>query len=97
VCYPTVRENYRHDRDTSPVNDHQRDLEIHDDPDAFLEYPSMNHTRHDSIPLFRDTFIRPRSEQVSPYFSISFTTNWFTRSHDLTSRDLVTCLQAYSM
>jgi len=28
VCHPTVREWCRHDRDTSPINNQQRDLEI---------------------------------------------------------------------
>jgi hypothetical protein len=32
-----VWEHYRHYRDLSPVNDHQSDLEIRDDPCAFYE------------------------------------------------------------
>jgi hypothetical protein len=37
VCYPTVREHYRHYRELSLVNDHQSDLDICDDPYAFYE------------------------------------------------------------
>jgi hypothetical protein len=32
-----VQEHYRHYRELSPVNDHQSDLEIRDDPYAFYE------------------------------------------------------------
>ena len=34
---PTVREHSRHDRDSYPINDHQRDLDAHNDPCAFHE------------------------------------------------------------
>src|SRR4051812_17552583 len=35
VCRPMVREHDGHDRDISPINNHQRDLEIHNDSHLF--------------------------------------------------------------
>jgi hypothetical protein len=32
-----VQEHYRHYGELSPINDHQSDLEIHDDPYVFYE------------------------------------------------------------
>jgi hypothetical protein len=37
MCYPMVREHYRHYRELFPINDHQSDLDIRDDPYTFYE------------------------------------------------------------
>ena len=38
MCLPDGSETCRHDRDTSPINDHQRDLDTHDELYTLHEY-----------------------------------------------------------
>jgi hypothetical protein len=68
-CYPTVREHSRHYREISPLNNHQGDLEIHNDPCAFYEDLLLfNHNHRCSFTFV--SMILPKSEirsSVSSY------------------------------
>ena len=49
---------HRHDRDTSPINNHQRDLDIHNDSHAFIEYLiDLTSTFVTLFPLSRDILL----------------------------------------
>jgi hypothetical protein len=87
--------------DSSPINNHQRDLEIHDDShllddDLVIVWTINEHSQfllsHDIITCLRSD----HSVWTIPS-SISFSTSLFTHSVIMHSRDLVTCLQAVSM
>ena len=54
-----VREQCGHDRDTSPINNHQRDLEIHNDSHTFNDETSdrVNHQRRNQFLLSRDILL----------------------------------------
>jgi hypothetical protein len=87
LSYPTVREYSRHYRDSYPVNDHQSDLDIRDDPCVFprriLSLPQMSMSY--SL-CFCDTCnIRDLIVGISIPSSISLPTLLFTRSRDILS------------
>ena len=66
MCYPTVREHSRHDRDSTLINDHQRDRDAHNDPCAFHEITlSLNHKHRVSFPLFIVILTFPISDHLA--------------------------------
>jgi hypothetical protein len=93
MYYPTVREHSRHHRDSSPVNDHQSDLDIHDDPYAFTKVFHHWTANVDVLfPLFLwYCNIRYLIVDITIPSSISLTILLFTRSMIFHPCDLVTC------
>src|SRR3954468_23553746 len=93
---PTVREQCRHDRDTSPVNNQQWDLDAHIGSYIFYEdlYRSDRITTYVSS-LCHRYVTYPRFDRRYPIpSSISLPVSLFTRSviHHLTTNSLVAVL-----
>ena len=89
-----VQDHSRHDRDTSSINDKQRDLETHDGPCAIHELIRLNLNIRILFPLYLDMSLSEIWSSVSWYLVLSrYRQITLTRSHDHTSCDLVTCLQ----
>ena len=91
MFHPTVRDHFRHDRDPSPINDQQRDLETHDDPCAFHEVLCrLNLIVVHHILLSHDIkFVRdPHLVSRQTHLLVSMI---------LHLRDLVTCLQDFDV
>src|SRR3954470_17891073 len=93
---PTVREQCRHDRDTSPVNNQQRDLDAH--IGSYIFYEDLY--RSDRITTYVGSLCHryvtyPRFDRRYPIpSSISLLVSLFTRSviHHLTTNSLVVVL-----
>ena len=85
----------------SPINNHQRDLEIHNDSHLFDDESSdrLNHKRCNQFLLSRDILlVRDPIIWYHPYLVWSrYRQVLFTRSAIWHSCDLVTCLQAMAM
>src|ERR1041385_5929365 len=96
VCYPTVREHSSHDRDEATVNDHQRDLDAHNDPCAF-RISNIDWTlRRIAFPLsaiLDCSEIRSMTSYV--WFNLVLNKSLFSRSRDIHPRDLVTRCAAF--
>ena len=91
MCYPTVREHSSHDRDEATVNDHQRDLDAHNDPCAFRISNTDWTLRRIAFPLsaiLDCSEIRSMTSYV--WFNLVLNKSLFTRSRDIHPRDLVT-------
>jgi hypothetical protein len=86
-----VREYSRHHRDSSPVNDHQWDLDITDDPCVFTKvFSSLNRKRRCPIPFVPVILeISETWSSVSPYLIQScywhchLLAPWYSHSCDL--------------
>ena len=84
---PDGSETCRHDRDTSPINDHQRDLDTHDEPYTLHDYHMIDWTKTSySVPLSRDTLlVRDPIVGITIPSSISLPTSTLYSFHNMTS------------
>ena len=90
MCYPTVREHSSHDRDEATVNDHQQDLDAHNDPCAFRINTDCI-LRRIAFPwsaILDCSEIRSMTSYV--WFNLVLNKSLFTHSRDIHPRDLVT-------
>src|SRR3954466_15713919 len=93
-----VREHSSHDRDEATVNDHQRDLDAHNDPCAFRISNTDWTLRRRAFPLSAILDCSEiRSTTSYGWFNLVLNKSLFTRSRDIHPRDLVTRCAALSM
>src|ERR1043165_20246 len=84
-----VREHSSHVRYEATVNDHQRDLDAHNDPCAFrISTPIGPYAV--AFPLSA-ILAEIRSMTSYVWFNLVLNKSLFTRSRDIHPRDLVTC------
>ena len=105
MCDPTGSKTCGHDRDTSPINNHQRDLDAHDDSHIFNEdlyrfEPLCQGLKQSRIlfPLSRDILLaRDLIVGITIPSSISLPASTLYSFRNTTfhvTSSLVTCLQA---